>query len=205
MQQELQRLLYPDAFADDRIYPVRSLYFDSLNQIDYIDKINGEEKRKKLRIRIYDLQQTNAKFELKQKIGSCQSKTSLLVSRADVLQYINGDYHSLLNYPEEFAKRLYAILTLGAYRPSAVIAYQRRAFTFPAYNTRITFDTDIMRCDSCYSLYSDTIPFYPILNDRIILEVKYDAVLLDAVRRILSKYYLVNISFGKYASGKLLG
>lgn len=205
LQQEFQSLLYPDSYADDKAYQVRSLYFDSLNQTDYIDKVNGEEIRKKIRLRIYDLNQANAKFERKQKIGAYQSKTSLTVSKDDALQYINGNYHSLLCYPEDFAKQLYSVLTLGVYRPSAVISYRRRAYTFPVYNTRITFDYDIKRCESCYNLYSDTIPFYPVLNERVILEVKYNGVLIDAIRRILAKYYLVNTSFGKYVSGKLIG
>lgn len=205
LQQEFRHLLYPDTYAGDKGYQVRSLYFDSLNQTDYVDKVNGEEFRKKIRLRIYDLHQTDAKFEYKQKFGAYQNKTSLTVSKSDVQQYINGDYHSLLHYPEDFAKQLYSVLTLGAYLPSAVIAYQRRAYTFPVYNTRITFDSDIKRCESCYNLYSDTIPFYPVLSEKVILEIKYNGVLIDAIRRILAKYYLVNTSFGKYVSGRLIG
>ena len=35
-------------------YMIRSLYFDSVNDDDYYDKLNGEMERKKIRLRIYD-------------------------------------------------------------------------------------------------------------------------------------------------------
>ena len=35
-------------------YMIRSMYFDSINDDDYYEKLSGEVNRKKIRLRIYD-------------------------------------------------------------------------------------------------------------------------------------------------------
>ncbi len=42
-----------DEHSGPQGYTVRSLYFDSLNDRDYWDKVNGLELRRKLRLRVY--------------------------------------------------------------------------------------------------------------------------------------------------------
>ena len=99
LQAELGRLLMPDGYSQDGFYRVKSLYFDSIGQKDYIEKLEGVERRRKIRMRIYDENTDTVKLECKQKSGALQHKESLLVSRQDALRYMEGDYGSLLEYP----------------------------------------------------------------------------------------------------------
>lgn len=202
LQEELGMLLDADCYSKGGYYTVRSLYFDSINAIDFMQKLNGEEIRKKLRIRIYDVMQDNAKFEMKEKVGAYQKKTSIPIPKCDTQKYIAGDFSPLLNYGKEAAVRFYTVLSMGAYRPASVIEYRRRAYVHPLFSTRITFDTDIRRCDTFYDLYSQEMPLQPVLADAVVLEVKYNEKLLDSVRKVLAKYHLTNISYGKYTSGR---
>ena len=96
-------------------------------------------------------------------------------------------------------------MTLGAYHPAAVVEYERRAYMYDAFNTRITFDRNVKSCEWFYDIFSEEMPFVPVLTQQIILEVKFSGVLLESIRRILGKYHLTNVSVSKYAAGRPTG
>lgn len=203
LQSELSQLLQTDEHADRGYYNVRSLYFDSINNIDFFEKMIGEEKRKKIRLRIYDSNQDTAKFEIKEKNSGYQKKTSLSVSKEDALKCIAGHYDVLSKYGEE-ATRLYCMLELGAYRPVSLIEYERKAYIYPAFSTRITFDRNIRVCGTVYNLWEKEIPFSPVLGEEnVVLEIKFNGYLPEFIKQVLAKYYLTNVSFSKYGNARM--
>ena len=70
----LDRLLARDSHCAGGAYSVRSLYFESLNNMDFADKLSGVEIRKKVRARIYDGDGSLCKLELKEKRESRRVK-----------------------------------------------------------------------------------------------------------------------------------
>ena len=64
-------------------YRIRSLYFDTLDDTDFFEKIEGAELRRKLRLRIYDPGADFAMLEMKQKQGAYQRKRSLRMGREE--------------------------------------------------------------------------------------------------------------------------
>lgn len=50
----LDKLLTPDAYGGYNGYVVRSVYFDSICNDDYIDKKNGAPEKKRIRMRVYN-------------------------------------------------------------------------------------------------------------------------------------------------------
>lgn len=204
LQCELESLLKLDKHSQNGYYKVRSLYFDSWNNKDFVQKLDGVERRRKIRLRIYDEQQNNAKFEIKEKYGAYQKKDSLIVDRAAAQEYMRGEYRSLLEHDEETAIKLYSRLTLGAYCPTAIVEYERRAYTYSEFSTRITFDQNVRTSEAFLDLYSSDIPFVPVYMDQVILEVKFNGVLLESVKSILGKYNLNNVSVSKYGMGRPL-
>lgn len=203
LQSELKQIIEIDEHADRGFYNVKSLYFDSVNHIDFFEKIIGEERRKKIRLRIYDSNQDTAKFEMKEKSGGYQKKTSIPILREDAVKCIMGHYDVLGKYGEE-AKRLYCILELGAYRPVVMIEYERKAYVYSDFNTRITFDRNIRACGTVYDLWEKEMPFFPVLGEEnAVLEIKFNGYLPEFIKPILAKYYLTNISFSKYGNARM--
>ena len=202
LQEELDKLLYLDMHSQSGFYNIRSLYYDSINNKDYAEKYAGIEYRQKLRIRVYDVEQEKAKFELKEKVGVYQLKRSLWISKEDVKNCMQGEYGTLLDYKDDFAPVLYSRLTLGGYRPVALIEYERRAYIHECYNIRITFDRRIKSSELELDLYQREVTWTSQMEDMVILEVKYTGTLLETIRKILAKYYLVNISISKYGTGR---
>ncbi|MDD2972340.1 MAG: polyphosphate polymerase domain-containing protein [Lachnospiraceae bacterium] len=202
LQEEMQILLEPDEFSKQGSYHVRSLYFDTLNNRDFTEKGEGVRIRRKIRLRIYDTEDQKVKFEIKAKNGAYQHKSSLIVSREDAMAIQEGDYGILLDYDNETALRLYAMLTLNCYRPVSLIEYDRRAFIYPENNTRITFDSNVKSSEMELDLFEKEVPWISLPEDTCILEVKYDHQLFKPISMILEKYHLNNVSFGKYANGR---
>ena len=62
----LSGFLLEDAHSGAQGYAVRSLYFDTLDDGDYRDKLDGLELRRKLRLRIYDPAAGFAMLEMKE-------------------------------------------------------------------------------------------------------------------------------------------
>lgn len=202
LQEELQKLLWPDRYAEDGFYRVKSLYFDSLDQMDYSDKTEGVEHRKKLRMRIYDEDAEVVKLERKQKLGALQRKESLAVSREDAVRCMKGDYGCLLQYPQELALRLYSDMMLGCYRPVVIVEYERCAYVYDAYDTRITIDRHIRSCELELDLFERDLPWVQTVEETVILEVKFNGVLIEPVKKILGKYHLTQVAVSKYGSGR---
>lgn len=203
----LRYLLPGDPFQGYEPYNVRSLYFDSFYNEDYVDKMDGLEDRKKIRIRIYHPTDTKAKLELKQKQGENQHKLSLGITREQAEEMIAGNYDCLLEEGSELAENIYGIMHKEQYRPAALIQYKRRAFAVPINNIRITFDSHIETSEGNFDLFSEHPGiFYPAdTQSFVVLEVKYNNFLLSYIKDALQLADLTEESYSKYVAGRRYG
>ncbi|WP_260426624.1 polyphosphate polymerase domain-containing protein, partial [Streptococcus agalactiae] len=144
-----------DSHSSDDGYTIRSLYFDSLEDVDWQEKEDGVEIRRKIRLRNYGSQSNFAKLEMKQKQGANQKKRSLKLSKTDAQALINGNNSVLLNYSDTFAAECYSRITTQLYQPKTVIEYQRKAFVAKENNIRITFDHHIIGTEASYDIFSE--------------------------------------------------
>lgn len=197
LESALEKILLPDSYSAQGTYKVKSLYFDTLNDRDYYDKVNGVEKKKKIRLRTYGAGAA-LKLECKEKAGELQHKTSLTVSPKEAEAMTRGEYGWLLDRTEAEASRFYSILMLGIYRPAAMVEYDRRAFVYPEFHTRITFDGNIRYSEINFDIFDEDINYNYILPDGFVLEVKYDGVLTGFIKKILSTKSLTRVSYSKY-------
>ena len=106
----LDRAMISDEHNGVQGYTIRSLYFDTPDNDDFMDKIDGLELRRKIRLRIYDPENDFAMLEMKQKEGAYQKKRSLRLSRTDAFRLCAGDYGVLLQYEEPFAAECYGLM-----------------------------------------------------------------------------------------------
>ena len=94
-----EKILRPDEFSRNGAYRIRSLYFDTVDDQDFHDKLTEQNCRRKLRLRIYSPEDSHVKLELKQKENVYQRKRSLLITRADALSTLD---------PADFFNRIMA-------------------------------------------------------------------------------------------------
>ncbi|MGN0962185.1 MAG: polyphosphate polymerase domain-containing protein [Clostridia bacterium] len=199
-------LLMPDRHSAEGSYMVRSLYFDTVDDKDFFDKLTEQNIRRKIRLRIYSPDADTAKLEMKQKNGNYQRKRSLAVSRADALALIDGQTSVLLNYPEDFAAELFGVMTTECYRPKSIVEYQRRAFMARENNIRLTFDSGLRATESSLDLFSENLPMVPVFDaDKVIFEVKYNGFMLGYIAEIISHVNRRRISASKYCLSRSMG
>lgn len=160
----LSGFLLEDAHSGAQGYAVRSLYFDTLDDGDYQDKMEGLELRRKLRLRIYDPAAGFAMLEMKQKEGAYQKKRSLRLDREAAERLIRGDFRPLLDCGGSFAAECFGLMQARCYRPRAVVEYQRRAFIAKENQIRITLDSRITATEACWDLFSPRLVQYPVLD-----------------------------------------
>ncbi len=187
-------------------YLVRSLYFDDVDDSDYFDKIDGLERRKKLRLRIYSPDDRIAKLEIKEKVGANQRKRSIEISRQDARRMIEGEYSFLMQTDQSLAHELYATLTEGAYTPKCVVEYRRAAFIVPTNDTRVTLDMDLRWSESGFDIFSAALNSNPVGPfDDVTLEVKYNHFLLSYVKDMLDNCQKSPVAYSKYCIARCAG
>jgi len=187
-------------------YLVRSLYFDSLNDGDYWDKVNGVELRQKLRLRVYSPEADFAMLEMKQKEGACQKKRSLRVSREDARRLCRGDYGPLLKYHEPFAAECYGMMRCKCYQPKTVVEYRRRAFLARENHIRITLDSHITATEAHWDVFAPDLARVPVLDPfNLILEIKYTGFLLSYIKELAGTANRSELAQSKYCLARSVG
>lgn len=202
MQQKLGAILPIDRQGTQSGYLVRSLYFDSVYDKDYYDKIDGLEMRRKIRLRIYDPGDTTAKLEIKEKQGSDQWKRSAIILREDAQALIAGDYKTLRQKNlSPFLQAVLLKMETEAYLPKTIVEFRRLAFIGRINHTRITFDSQLKATEANFDLFSPSLSLYPILYP-MILEVKYNHFLLSYIKQMLNLADQTPVATSKYALGR---
>lgn len=196
----LDGLLIPDEHNGADGYMIRSLYFDTVYDDDFFEKLEGVETRRKIRLRIYEPNAKTAKLEIKQKQGAMQLKRSLTMTREDAESLIKGRYDVLLNYNEEFAKECYALMQYKCYRPKTIVEYRRKAYIAKENKIRVTFDNNITATECSFDLFSDKLLLNPVMDKfNVVLEVKFNGFLLDYIRSFINSINKSELSVSKYA------
>lgn len=200
---ELRRTLCEDSHNGASGYLIRSLYFDTPFDDDYYGKQSPDRWQQKIRLRVYDPDSDYAMLEMKQKRGSQQRKRSLKVGREDALKLIRCDYAPLLGYEDPFAAELYAVMQTRCYRPCTVVQYTRSAFAARENPVRVTFDNRIEATQSCFDLFCPGLNLNPVLDPgSVVLEVKYDGVLLECIRSMMEGFEKRELPVSKYVMAR---
>ena len=186
-------------------YRVRSLYFDTVFDGDFEDKVNGLEKRQKVRLRIYNTDAEVIKLELKEKTDTAQRKRSLSLNREEAEQMIKGEYSFLLKRGELLAGWMYGFLMCGCYRPKCIVEYDRFAFRLDNNDTRITFDSNIKASEAGVDLFDENLVLYPVASPNdVTLEVKYNGFLMTFVKNELATADKIQCSNSKYCRARMI-
>lgn len=195
----LKNVLLEDKHNGTTGYFIRSVYFDSYDDSDFYEKLNGQENRKKIRLRTYSPESPVVKLEIKRKIGDSQEKKSIIITKEDAKELINLNYDILNNYKSETAAMLYNIMKFSQLRPVVFIEYNRKAFIHPMNNIRLTLDSDIRSSETNFDMFATSPILIPVENYYVaVLEVKYNEFIYKWITDLLAPYVLNRESYSKY-------
>lgn len=203
LEKDIKKIMSMDKYSGENGYIVRTLYFDTLNNNDYEDKLSGAEVRRKIRLRVYGTDSNYAILELKQKQGENQQKKSAMLEKKDAIELVNRNYSCLLKYKNDFMAECFALMNTYCYRPKVVIQYNRKPYITNENRIRVTFDSNIIGTEVNYNIFYSNLNLYPIFDyDKIILEVKYNGFLLSYIKDILNNVNYLENSISKYCLGR---
>lgn len=194
-----------DPYSGADGYPVRSLYFDSLDDRDLYDKLDGVFEHKKIRLRAYSPHGPRYNLEYKCRWEGDGIKRKLSLDRSQAERLIDGDYAVLLEFdPDPLARELFERMVRGCYRPKVVVEYQRIAYLYPASNIRVTWDRGITASYFPQQFFSERLNGVTIVPPNLgVLEVKYDQFFPSVLRGALNSLDRTASANSKYALARL--
>jgi len=200
----LIHVLKPDEYSTPRKgYFIRSLYFDSHDDECLFAKQSGDLFRQKYRMRIYDLSADKIKFEIKNKRNNQIFKETASISRESGYRIIDGEYGELLKYENPILNKIYKKFTEKQYKPRVIIDYDRDAFIYDFFNTRITIDKNLHSNNTDFDLFSANLHTIPVvLEGKQILEIKYENVLPEYIQRVVQLDAAERLAISKYTLGR---
>jgi hypothetical protein len=194
---KLNVLLKKDINDQDNGYWVTSLYYDDPYNCAYHDKLDGTAERFKFRIRYYNEDQAFFKLEKKSKHGTMTLKTSSTLTYEEVEKLMRADYSFLTLKEEGLYKEFYHACTSKLFTPKSLVRYRRNAYTHPIGDMRITFD-DLIQSSTNNDLTLKG-EWYPLMqSDMIIMEVKFNGVMPEYLKRLLESGNTTQASASKY-------
>lgn len=180
-------------------YNIRSLYFDDPRRTSIETKNDGIYKRQKFRIRIYNDSDEHIMLERKNKLGDYVAKEGVKITREQYDEIIKGNYDCLYTMQNNLALDFYASMTSYGYKPTVIVDYWREAYIYPQGNVRITFDKKLAVVTNQIDVFHRHLSFSEIIQPGLtIMEVKYDHVLPNSVRLLLSPAKSLRSSISKY-------
>ncbi|MBR3339429.1 MAG: polyphosphate polymerase domain-containing protein [Lachnospiraceae bacterium] len=200
IRSRMRAITTPDSHAVDGKYFIRSLYFDTLSDKALREKLDGVDNRKKFRIRYYNNDLSFIRLEKKSKWNNLGTKEMVRLSTMQAQAIADGNIDWMVNHPDPLIHELYVEMKETGLRAKTIVDYTREPFVFPAGNVRVTLDYDI-RTGLCSTdfLNPDT-PTVPIVDNPIILEVKWDHFLPDIIRDAVHLENRRAAAFSKYAA-----
>ena len=206
VKSRLSEIMSGDPINGYKPYLVRSLYFDTIFNDDFFEKLAGVEKRQKIRLRIYNTNSQTAKLEIKEKQGSTQLKRSLLLTREEAIRLEKCDYEVLRSKDDELAEELYYLMKTKIYRPVCIVEYDRIAYAHPTNDIRITFDSNIRSNEGNFSIFDPKLQCYPVFsNNNTVMEVKYNGFLLSYIKETLGNLDCHETAVSKYCMARRVG
>lgn len=200
-----------DKNGENGRYKVTSLYYDSEDFRFYREKIDGERKRSKVRLRIYTnlkgnhLNPTKNKvlLEIKKRNNLNIFKKKSLMTQKEAEKFIeNPNLHKILIKNKKSALTEAAYLkTLYNIKPAVIVTYIREAFMNKfGPEVRITFDRNIKYRDNNFDVQDINCKNYSLDPRLIIMEIKYNEILPVWILELISKHNLTLNTFGKYST-----
>lgn len=200
LRSKLNQIMVSDPFSGpDNQYLIRSLYFDDIYNSALIDKLNGVEKRKKYRLRLYNHRDSLIKLEKKGKTDRYTLKESERVTRFFCKQIIGGDFEFLKNSESELQRGLYVQMKTRLLRPVVLVDYIREAYIHPMGNVRVTFDMKLKTGLLSTEFFNPGVPIIEVMDQgTMIMEVKFDQFLPQSIQKLLSGVKGERDSISKY-------
>jgi len=196
----LQCVALPDKHAISGSYTIRSLYFDNFQDKALLESKNGYSNREKFRIRCYNYSLNPLILECKVKNNSLGYKKQENISENQLNAILQGDFKVLQQDKRPLLQEFYLKIQRDGLKPVCVVEYDREPYIYEYGNVRVTFDSNIKTTTRIEDFIDFKSPILPVIDDPILLEVKWDNYLPDLIAKAVNRAASKRTAFSKYAT-----
>ena len=200
LRERLKDIMERDSHSRGGSYLIRSIYFDDMKNSALYEIESGIDDRSKIRIRSYNTDDSFIRLEEKRKKSVMISKETVrsLIERPSLAQAHQAS-RNLLNEDGFLFRKVFASMNSRLLHPVNIVEYEREAFVEKNGNVRITFDKNIGASTDVSRFFDKSIEAVPTMDAGAhVLEVKYDELLPDYIRKIIDFGSLQRCAFSKY-------
>lgn len=199
-----------DTHGDEEgFYAVRSLYYDTADNLFHQETLDQEIFRQKLRLRTYGNQPMSdrAFVEIKKQFRGVVSKRRTLIGLQDGYLILDGKIkqipaNRLTSCNQQILREIDFLVKFYQLQPRILIIYDRQAFQgIHETDVRITFDCNLKRVTQNFQFEPAQYGERILPADAFVLEVKVDRRMPLWLARILSELQCFKRRFSKYATG----
>ncbi|RHQ96203.1 VTC domain-containing protein [Peptoclostridium sp. AF21-18] len=164
---------------------IRDLYFDSPNNEDLIEKVNGESITEKFRIRYKNLDSTDIRLEKRMKKDGKYKKISAIITEEDVENILNGDIEYLAFSDKKILRDFYLNIMCEKIEPKAIIEFERQSFVYEKSDITVNIDTSRRVSLNEEDIMDDEIKSVVINEDTAVIEMRYNKNIPKFVDRLI--------------------
>ncbi len=208
MRQRLRPVMKTDKHVRaDGKYEIRSVYFDNVEDKALREKRNGVQKREKFRIRYYNDDFSFITLEKKIKWNSLCMKMDAKLTEEECRKMLAGDTGWMMKHSSGLVQELYCKMKSQQLRPRILVSYVREPYIYAAGNVRITFDSNIRSALFHRGFLEETVTDIAVADSpgEMILEVKFDAFLPEAIQLLLQTDGIRQQAYSKYGACRRFG
>lgn len=205
LRSRLRAVCQVDPHAENGVYTIRSLYFDTPSDKALREKNDGVSRREKFRIRCYNGDTGFIRLEKKSKFGGLGTKDSAPMTAEEVQKLLDGDLAWMIESPYPLLQELYSKMRWQGLAPKTLVDYTREPFIYGPGNVRVTLDYHIRTGLSCTDFLNPDCPTIPAGDSPILLEVKWDEYLPSIIRDAVQLPGRRSTAFSKYAVCRIYG
>lgn len=183
----------------DKMYNIRSVYFDDYDNRCLYENISGTDPREKFRIRIYNYSSDKISLELKKKVSGKTQKLSCPLTKEQTEQLLTGIPLPVSSEYPPVLQKLCLQMRRWMLKPVVIVEYDRIPYVMKEGNVRVTLDLNIcssLEIDKFFEKHISKRPIMPIGQQ--VLEVKWDEFLPDVIYHNLQLDSLQRTAFSKY-------
>lgn len=201
----LGAVMQSDPYAQNGVYEIRSLYFDTPDDRALREKTDGVNIREKYRIRLYNLDTSVIHLERKYKHGNLGYKETAALSPERAQAIARGEIDWMAHADNPVLLGFYTRMRNECLRARVIVEYTREPFVYAPGNVRVTIDSSLRAGYAVEDFLNPDCVTVPIPDAPCILEVKWDAYLPDVIRDAVQLPDRRGASFSKYAACRMFG
>lgn len=175
-----------------------SLYFDDMTDSCLQDTVDGVNRRRKYRIRIYNNSLDVIKLEVKMKRDNRILKHSRIITKEQMECLMRGDCIEDGASPDDPATLFNLAIRTRGLKPKVIVAYERKAYVYEPGNVRITFDRNVRASRRVEDFGKKSISYDFLREYDKVLEVKYDELIPGFLLQLLETGSMRQSAYSKY-------